>query len=184
MADQAAVAPRIETLGPPGASDVQSFLKRVPRGEYLFLKDQIDDAAVLQTWSKHGAQIFLAYLEDDLAGLLAVLPGIGWSRHVAEFRMVVDPAKRGRGVGAALARQGLVAAVTAGLEKVSVEVLAEQEAVAALFRGLGFTSEALLADHVRDEDDQLHDLLVLSHQIDQTWSGLTTLGLLDNASEA
>ena len=98
--------------------------------------------------------------------------------------MVVDPAKRGRGVGAALARHGLIAAVTAGLEKVSVEVLAEQEAVAALFTDLGFTPEALLADHVRDDDGRLHDLLVLSHPIEQTWSGLATLGMVESGAEA
>ena len=184
MPDHTAVAPRIEELGSGGASEVQAFLKRVPRGEYLFLKEDLDDPAVMETWSRDRAQVFLAYLDDELAGLLAVIPGLGWSRHVGEFRMVVDPAKRGRGVGAALARQGLVAAVTAGLGKVSVEVLAEQEAVAALFRDLGFTPEALLADHVRDDGGQFHDLLVLSHPIEQTWSTLATIGMVESGVEA
>ena len=184
MANETADAPRIEALGPDGGPDLESFLKRVPRGEYLFLKDEIDDPAVMHTWSKQGALIFLAFLGEDLAGLLAVLPGLGWSAHVGEFRMVVDPAKRGRGVGAALARQGLVAAVTAGLEKVSVEVLADQEAVAALFRDLGFASEALLVDHVRDDAGDFHDLLVLSHQVARTWSGLATIGMVESGVEA
>ena len=184
MADQTAVAPRIEELAPDGASAISTFLERVPRGEYLFLKEDLDDPAVMDNWSRNGAQIFLAYLDDDLAGLLAVIPGLGWSRHVGEFRMVVDPAKRGRGVGAALARQGLVAAVMAGLEKVSVEVLADQEAVAALFRDLGFTPEALLVDHVRDDGGQFHDLLVLSHPVEQTWSTLATIGMVEGGVQA
>jgi ribosomal protein S18 acetylase RimI-like enzyme len=184
MAGTTTESPRIEPFDFEGSSDIQSFLKRVPRGEYLFLKDDLGDPAVMHTWFNQGAQIFLAYLDDELAGLLVVLPGLGWSRHVGELRMVVDPAKRGRGVGAALARQGLVAAVTAGLDKVSVEVLAGQEAVASLFKDLGFTPEALLADHVRDDQGQLHDLLVLSHPIEQTWSGLATIGLLETGVEA
>jgi ribosomal protein S18 acetylase RimI-like enzyme len=184
MTEQTPEAPLVKELDPEGGSDVQAFLKTVPRGEYLFLKDDLDDPTVINTWSRHGAQIFLAYLDDELAGLLAVLPGLGWSQHVGEFRMVVDPAKRGRGVGAALARQGLIAAVTAGLGKVSVEVLAEQEAVAALFTDLGFTPEALLADHVRDDQGRLHDLLVLSHPIEPTWSGLATLGMVESGAEA
>ncbi len=139
----------------------------------------------METWrARHGALIFLAYLDDDLAGLLAVIPGLGWSRHVGEFRMVVDPAKRGRGVGAALARRGLMAALTAGLEKVVVEVLADQEAVAAVFTQLAFTPEALLADQVRDDHGQYHDLLVLSHPVEQTWSGLATIGILESGVEA
>ena len=184
MADQTEVAPRIEEMGSDGASAVPTFLERVPRGEYLFLKDDLDDPGVMDTWSRNGAHIFLAYLDDELAGLLAVIPGLGWSRHVGDLRMVVDPAKRGRGVGAALARQGLITAVQAGLEKVSVEVLAEQEAVAALFTELGFTPEALLADHVRDDKGQFHDLLVLSHPIEQTWSALATIGVVESGVEA
>lgn len=184
MADQTADSPRIEPLEPDGGSDVRAFLKRVPKGEYLFLKEDLDDPAVMHTWSRQGAQIFVAYLDDELAGLLAVLPGLGWSAHVGEFRMVVDPAKRGLGVGAALARRGLAAAVIAGLDKVSVEVLAEQDAVAALFRDLGFTPEAILADHVRDDRGQFHDLLVLSHPIEDTWSALATIGMVESGVEA
>jgi len=97
--------------------------------------------------------------------------------------MVVDPATRGRGVGTALARRGLVAALRAGLKKVSVEVLAEQEAVAALFGRLAFTPEALLVDQVKDDQGKLHDLLVLSHPVDETWSRLETIGIAEDGTE-
>ena len=180
MVDKIATTPRIERHDAARDLDIRPFLQRVPRGEYLFLKEDLDDPAVIDSWARHGAQIFLAYLDDELAGLLVVMPGQGWSRHVGEFRMVVDPEKRGRGVGAALARQGLAAAVTSGLEKVSVEVLADQEAVASLFTGLAFTPEALLVDHVRDDEGQLHDLLVLSHPVEQSWSTLATMGLVES----
>jgi ribosomal protein S18 acetylase RimI-like enzyme len=184
MADQNAAELRIDELGSATDAEVRTFLKQVPRGEFLFLKDDLADPAVMQTWRSHGAQIFLAYLDDELAGLLAVIPGLGWSRHVGDLRMVVHPSMRGRGVGAALARRGLVAAVDAGLEKVSVEVLADQEAVAALFTNLAFTPEALLADHVRDDRGEFHDLLVLSHPVEQTWSALATIGIGENGAEA
>ena len=179
MIDPTAVAPRIEELDLGGIPAVPPFLARVPRGEYLFLKDDLGNPDVINAWFRNGAQIFLAYLDEELAGLLAVIPGLGWSHHVGDFRMVVDPAKRGRGVGATLARRGLVAAVLAGLEKVTVEVLAEQQAVTSLFRDLGFTPEALLADHVRDDLGQFHDLLVLSHAITPTWSALATIGMVE-----
>jgi hypothetical protein len=58
-------------------------------------------------------------------------------------------------------------------------VLADQEAVAALFQGLGFTPEALLADQVRDDSGQFHDVLVLSHPVEPTWSALSTMGLAE-----
>lgn len=184
MAELRTAVPRINELGPEGVPAIGRFLTRVPRGEYLFLKDDLDDPGAFDAWFRNGAQIFVAYLDDELAGLLALIPGLGWSQHVGEFRMVVDPAKRGRGVGAALARRGLVAAVSADLGKVSVEILAEQDAVAAVFRDLGFTPEALLVDQVRDDDGQFHDLLVLSHAIEQTWSGLATIGMVEGGGTA
>lgn len=183
MAEQIAVEPRIDDFSPVARPVVQDLLTRVPRGEYLFLKDDIADPDVMDRWlAQDAAHVFLAYLEDDLVGLLAVIRGIGWSSHVGEFRMVVDPAARGRGVGTALARRGLVAAMRAGLKKVSVEILAEQEAVAALFARLAFTPEALLVDHVMDDQGQLHDLLVLSHPVDETWSTLETIGIAEGVT--
>ena len=63
------------------------------------------------------------------------------------------------------------------LSKVVVEVVADQVATIALFQGLGFEAEAFLADHVRDATGRLHDLIVLSHQVDDTWGAMTTIGL-------
>lgn len=180
MTGQAATSPRVEVMSGADEPAVLAFLNRVPRGEYLFLKEDLDDPAVIQSWrTRRGGQVLLAHLDGQLAGLLAVLPGLGWSRHVGDLRLVVDPVLRGRGVGAALARRGLRAAVEAGLAKVSVEVLADQTAVAGLFQELGFVAEALLVDQVRDADGHLHDLLVLAHPVEQTWSSLATIGLVD-----
>src|SRR5437016_12348591 len=74
---------------------VHDFLRRVPRGEYLFLKDDVDDPSVIEGWQQRlGAQVFIAFAGAEVAGLLAVVPGLGWSRHVGELRLVVDPAHR------------------------------------------------------------------------------------------
>jgi ribosomal protein S18 acetylase RimI-like enzyme len=161
---------------------LHDFLSRVPRGEYLFLKEDLGEPALVDGWRRRrGAQLFIASANGEVAGLLAVVPGLGWSRHVGDLRLVVDPARRGKGVGAALARHGLRAAVEAGLAKVTVEILADQQAVAALFRGLGFVGEALLTEQVRDDAGQLHDILVLAHPVQSTWATLTTLGVIDRA---
>jgi ribosomal protein S18 acetylase RimI-like enzyme len=176
---------RLETMRSAGVPSLRDFLRRVPRGEYLFLKDDLGDPEVLDRWGKgRGAEVVVAFAETEVAGLLAVVPGLGWSHHVGEFRLVVDPAHRGRGVGAALARHGMRAAVDAGLAKVTVEVLADQEGVAALFRGLGFVGEALLTDQVRDDAGQLHDILVLAHPVQATWATLATLGVIEAGDPA
>ena len=68
----------------------------------------------------------------------AVIPGAGWSSHVGEVRLVVDPNRRRGGVGKALARRALVAALEADLRKLVVEVVADQEPAIRLFTELGF----------------------------------------------
>jgi len=81
-----------------------------------------------------------------VSGFVAVIPGIGWSRHVGELRLVVDPEVRRRGIGRNLAGRALRAAIEHGLTKVVVEVIAEQDSTIALFQHLGFRAEALLED--------------------------------------
>jgi hypothetical protein len=73
----------------------------------------------------------------------------------------------------------LTEAIALGLRKVTVLVLADQTGVAGLFQNLGFVEEALLCDHIRDEDGTLHDLLMLAHPVPETSSALAMLGLDD-----
>ena len=88
----------------------------------------------------------------------AVVPLHGWSSHVGEVRVIVDPGRRGRGVGRALARRAILEALELGLTKMVVEVIADQEPTIACSASLGFDPEALLADHVRDRSGELRDL--------------------------
>jgi RimJ/RimL family protein N-acetyltransferase len=64
-----------------------------------------------------------------------------------------------------------------GLSKVVVEVVADQVPTIALFQGLGFEAEAVLTDHVRDANGRLHDLILLSHHVDDNWAAMATIGL-------
>jgi ribosomal protein S18 acetylase RimI-like enzyme len=92
---------------------------------------------------------------------------------------VVDPTRRGGGIGRVLAQKALSAAVNAGVRKVVVELAVEQQNAISMFSGLGFTGEALLRDHIRDGDGQLHDLVVLAHLVEESWSTLDAVGLAD-----
>ena len=69
--------------------------------------------------------------DGEVVGYVAVVPLHGWSSHVGEVRLVVDPDHRGRGIGRALARQAVLDALDLGLAKLVVEVIADQEALIA-----------------------------------------------------
>lgn len=180
MGQEASTIPRIVEMTSDDAPAVSTFIQRVPRGEYLFLKEDIGNPMVVDRWrTRRGCQVLIAYVGAEVAALLAVVPGLGWSAHVGELRLVVDPAWRGKGIGATLARRGLQAAVASGLVKLTTEVLADQTGVINLFNGLGFVGEALFTDQARDDDGQLHDVLVLAHPVIDTWASVTALGIGD-----
>jgi ribosomal protein S18 acetylase RimI-like enzyme len=112
-------------------------------------------------------------------GYVAVVPLHGWSSHVGEVRVIVDPAYRGRGIGRALARRAVLEALELGLEKMVVEVVADQEPAIGMFRSLGFEPEALLVDHVRDRSGELRDLMVLAHSVEAQWAAIDLAGIAD-----
>jgi len=167
----------VAPLSPADVERVAAFFDRIPEGDRTFFKEPVAGAATVQRWLADGSIRLLALDGEDVAGYAAVIPGVGWSAHVGELRLVVDPARRRQGLGHALAKAALAAALESGLAKVVVEAIATQDPTIALFAGLGFQPEALLVDHVRDADGELHDLMVLALHGNETWSTLQSMGL-------
>jgi ribosomal protein S18 acetylase RimI-like enzyme len=162
---------------------VETFLDRIPGGESTFFKEDITADGLVGRWAADPAvRRTLAWDGNEVIGYAAVIPGVGWSSHVGEIRLVVDPGRRRSGIGHALAHRALIDALHAGLGKVVVEVVADQEAAIHLFTGLGFTPEAILANHVRDRSGEVHDLMVLAHNVDEVQSLIATTGISDDLS--
>jgi L-amino acid N-acyltransferase YncA len=166
----------------PGPDDVEpliAFFERIPAAERTFFKEAVLDRAAVEAWATGGGRRALACDAGDVVGYVAVVPLGGWSDHVGEVRLVVDPARRGRGLGRELARWALVQAIELGLRKLYVEVVADQEGAVGMFSALGFQAEGLLRDHVRDRDGQLRDLILLAHPVEDQWAAMSTAGIDD-----
>jgi L-amino acid N-acyltransferase YncA len=159
---------------------LRRFLARIPEADRTFFKEDVYEPSVGENWLAPGPARTVAVDAGEVVGWVNVVPLHGWSDHVGEVRLIVDPAHRGRGIGRALAQRAVVEALTLGLRKVVVEVIAEQEETIAMFRALGFDPEALLADHVRDRSGQLRDLMVLAHSVDDQWASMVTAGVVDD----
>ena len=166
---------------PDDTTALLDFFGRVPEDERTFFKEQVLDRDTVRSWleSGHGRRAIACGDDGGVIGYVAVVRLPGWSDHVAELRLVVDPAARGRGVGRALARWALVQALDCGLRKLFVEVVADQEGAVAMFTALGFQAEGLLRDHVRDRGGELRDLVLLAHPVDDQWSAMATAGIDD-----
>jgi L-amino acid N-acyltransferase YncA len=155
------------------------FFAAIPEDERTFFKEEVLDADTIARWlaDERGVRA-LACEDGEIAGYVAVVPLPGWADHVGEVRLVVAPTHRRAGVGRALARQALTTAIERlQLRKLYVEVVAEQDGAVAMFQALGFTAEGLLRGHVRDRSGEVHDLVLLAHQVDEQWSSMLTAGI-------
>ena len=81
------------------------FFERIPESDRTFLKEDVDDPRVLEDWVQAAAGT------DDRGRRTARSSArwrscalVGWSSHVGEIRLVVDPDHRGQGIGRRLAR--------------------------------------------------------------------------------
>jgi ribosomal protein S18 acetylase RimI-like enzyme len=158
---------------------LKRFFARIPAGDRAFLKEDVNDPAVVAAWAVPRPGRVIAVDDGEVVGSVAVVPLHGWSSHVGEIRLVVDPEHRGRGIGRGLARQAVIDAVDLGLAKLVVEVIADQTALIGMFRTLGFEPEALLADHVRDRSGELRDLMVLANDVESQFASMAAAGITD-----
>jgi len=163
------------------AEQLHEFFARIPEGERAFLKEDVTDLGTTAAWRQPGPARRQAAADDTgrLLGVVSVVPLLGWSDHVGQVLLVVDPEHRGEGIGRELARAALVQALELGLSKVTVEVVADQQPAINMFTSLGFDPEALLRSHVRDRNGELHDLIVLAHMVDDNWQAFGATGIDD-----
>jgi ribosomal protein S18 acetylase RimI-like enzyme len=144
------------------AAIVYEFLNSLPEGDRTFFKEDTSAETVDN---------------DTPQAMVAVMPGVGWSSHVAELRMVVGSDYRRRGIGRRLARHGLTEAVRLGQLKIVVEVVADKEGDIEMFTSIGFRPEALLQNQIRDHSGELRDLVLLSHDVEDVSASMDMLGL-------
>jgi ribosomal protein S18 acetylase RimI-like enzyme len=168
----------IQDFIPVHVEGLAAFFGRLPESDLTFIKEDVSPTA-LAAWPDAAGWRWVDVDDGTVNGLGALLPLAGWSDHVAELRLVVDPATRGRGIGRGLAQHAVAHAVRSGLLKVVVEVPAAQERITEMFLDLGFTGEALLRDHFRDRTGRLQDLIMLAYLAEQTFEAQSAVGMAD-----
>ena len=152
----------------------KNFIRSLPdKDNYYLLVDVHNDQAI-DIWTKgmeSGHTFSVIALEDDrMIGYCNLhTTELPWIRHTGEIRMSVSTAYRARGLGRALANEVFALARARGLQKLWVRMAASQEAAQNVFRSLGFHTEALLSDFVKNENGLTEDLVIMSYDAGQLW---------------
>jgi L-amino acid N-acyltransferase YncA len=169
----------VRDLAPEDVAALHEFFATVPPEDRTFFKEDVTDPAVAERWVSDRRCVRRLALDDDgsIVAFAALLPGVEGSRHVAEMVLVVAGRARRQGLGRALARGMLIEALEHEFTKVMVETVADNVAAVQMFQKIGFEAEALLRDHLRSADGEMHDIVLLAHAADETWSTMLTGGL-------
>ena len=163
-------------------SDRDTFARwaaQLPPDDLMFMRRDITDLVEIDAWlgdiENGTVQTLLAFEGDQLAGYATLhCSALSWSAHVAELRVVVSPAHRKIGLGRALTQEVFSLALSAGIEKMVAQMTLDQIGAKKTFEDLGFRPEAVLRDHVKDRDGEAHDLLVMSHAVEDYHQMLAT----------
>ena len=150
---------------------------RMPERDRSFLEGRVEPEVIGRWDFGDGGSRWLVEEDGEAIAFLSVVPHQGWSSHVGDLRLVVAAGHRRRGIGRALAHQGLTQGLEMGLRKITVDVAADREQDIELFRSIGFRPEALLEDQISDWDGNLHDLVVLSHLVSEVSDDLGVVGV-------
>jgi len=164
--------------------DVLAFAHALPPHDLLFLRRDITRPKVISAWIRQieesSITSLLARREGQVVGCTAVVRDeLSWSPHVGELRVLVAPGGRAKGLGRVLIQESFLIALGQGLEKLIAQMTVDQQGAIAVFESLGFRAEALLRDHVRDDQGVKHDIAILSHDVEQFQSQMQAYGVSD-----
>ena len=143
-----------------------TFFRGIPAEDRVFLKEDVTKAAVIAAWCRDLDYGRILPLLAEAGGELVADATLhqrraGWMRHVASVRIVIAPAYREQGLGTLLINELIAIAEQSDLEKMDVDLMADQEAAIAAFQSYRFEQIAVFPGHVKDLSGKNHDLVVL-----------------------
>jgi L-amino acid N-acyltransferase YncA len=169
-------------MEPDDGPAILEFARSLPPYDLLFLRRDITDPEQVNAWVQEAqrGQVTTILASDGakVVGYATVASdGLAWTRHVRELRVMVGDAMRGKSLGRLLIEQAFVIAREQGARKMMAQMTVDQEAAIRVFRTLGFVPEARLQNQVMDRDGVLHDLQIMSLDIEDFEDKLTAMQL-------
>lgn len=172
----------LSLLSTADGKDLVAFAEELPPHDLLFLSRDIREPKVQAAWLRQiesgGIVSVVARVAGRIVGTTAVVVDkYSFSPHVGELRILVSESARRMGLGRKLIQEAFLVGVDLGLEKLTARMTLDQSAAINVFEELGFKTEAMFHDHVKDRDGKKHDLLVMSNNVDAFYAQMEAYGL-------
>jgi RimJ/RimL family protein N-acetyltransferase len=158
---------------PMKSSDEQplvDFFARMPVDERQLFKDDVTSSSVIRGWIRnldYSNILPLLVFEGHRVVADATLhrDRRGWSRHVAEVRISLDPDFRGRGLARLLMQEFVEIGASLKVAILNASVLDVQRDARELIESVGFLHMATFPQHAIDLAGEVHDVLVYSYTL-------------------
>lgn len=162
------------------AAGLLAFYQELPEEDRQFLNDDVTAPEWLERFVRRvDNETFVslvALANGTVVGNATLARTLhGWTRHVAEIRVVVAREFQRKGLGSALAKVVVRLAVSLGLEKMTAHVVDNQIGAKRAFEKLGFKPEAVLRGQVKDVRGAKRDLVVMSDDVSHLWEAMEAL---------
>ena len=146
------------------------FFKRMPVDERQLFKDDVTRASVIRGWIRNLDYTNILPLLVFKDGRVVADASLhrdkrGWSRHVAEVRVSLDPEFRGRGLAKMLLQEFIDLGPALHVAILNASVLDVQHEARELVESLGFVPIATFPQHAIDLAGVVHDVLVYSQTL-------------------
>ncbi len=155
------------------------FYLKIPKHEQMDFEINIAVPPSIDDWFKEPVEVervfIIASYDKNIIGLSSLIkrPGSRMS-HVAQMGFYVLPEYRKLGIAQAMLREMLSIALRKDIEKLTVHIPNHTvRFVQPLVDKLGFESEAVLRDQIKNFKGEKEDLHIFSLNIDELWNRIS-----------
>jgi GNAT superfamily N-acetyltransferase len=156
------------------------FFSDLPEEDRRYLRVDVTRREVVErrtTELDSGRVDRLVALVDDeiVADGSLELQGHGWGDNIGEIRLMVARPFQHLGLGTLLARELYYLAMQRKLDRIVVRVMRPQSRAHRIMQRLGFKEEFLIPEHVRDQDGNWQDLIIMRCNLETLWNEMESL---------
>lgn len=148
------------------------FTQSLTSDDMMYLRLDIAQPEVLDEWlnnTTNGKSITVLALDEDgkIGGYCTLHRNLkSWTRHIGEIRVFVSSEMRGLGLARRLVSEIFQIAKQQNVQRLVVNIARDQLHIQQMLQRLGFKVEALLTDWLMSRDGRTHDLVIMSHNVD------------------
>ena len=150
------------------------FFAALPDSDRKYLRADVRRWEVVERRTREldtGRALRLVAVDDDeiVADGALELAGHGWGENIAEIRLIVAHAYQRLGLGALMARELYFLAAERKVDRIVARMMRPQVGAQRIMKRLGFHDEFLIPEHVRDQDGNWQDLIIMRCNLEDLW---------------